>query len=205
MKPLTRRLWTAQNRHPDDRLRLFSAMAAAFDASVVLYPGSFVDIAPSFVFDDVTYVDTDARAAKFFADAAGVDEIIAAHRERVASWRFIHGDYTTDLDLPEKAFDLLVSLYAGFVSQHCARFLRSGGWLLVNPSHGDVAMASIAARFELAAVVRSRAGSYTVSGDDLGEYLVPRREEQLTADQIRRRGRGIAYTKPAVAYVFRRR
>ena len=81
MKDMTRQLWAKQDQHPGDRLRLFSAVKAAFSVSTVLYPGSYVDIAPSFVFDEVTYVDMDARAARFFADTTGVDEIIAQHRK----------------------------------------------------------------------------------------------------------------------------
>ncbi len=71
---------SAQNRHPGDRLRLFSAVAGAVDAQSALYPGSFVDIAASFVFDEVTYVDVDRRTAQFFGDAPGVAELIAEHR-----------------------------------------------------------------------------------------------------------------------------
>ena len=47
------------------------------DVENALYPGSYVDIAPSFVISSVTYVDTDGRAARFFADREGIDELIA--------------------------------------------------------------------------------------------------------------------------------
>ena len=43
-------------------------MASFIDAERALYPGSYVDLAPSFVWPSVTYVDTDRRAAQFFAD-----------------------------------------------------------------------------------------------------------------------------------------
>ena len=82
MEQLTRRLWEEQDRHPGDRLRLFDSVADFTGDTPVLYPGSFVDIAPSFVFDSVTYVDNDRRAARFFADPTGVDEIISRHRIR---------------------------------------------------------------------------------------------------------------------------
>ena len=55
------------------------AVAAAVSAQRVLYPGSYVDVAPSFVFPTVTYVDIDDRAQAFFSDVAGVKEIIASH------------------------------------------------------------------------------------------------------------------------------
>ena len=68
-----RRLWEKQDQHRGDRHRLFSAVAAAVDVETVLYPGSYVDLAPSFVWPSVTYVDIDRRATQFFDDEAGAD------------------------------------------------------------------------------------------------------------------------------------
>ena len=170
----------------------------------MLYPGSFVDVAPSFVFDTVTYVDSDRRAARFFTDESGVEEIIEQHRTRAghAHWRFLPADYRTELDIPQVG--LLVSLYAGLISEHCTRYLRPGGWLLANPSHGDVAMAALDHRYTLGAVVNSRSGQYSISETGLDEYLVPKRPIELSPELIRERGRGIAYTKSPFAYLFRR-
>lgn len=207
MKDTTRRFWERQDRHPGDRSRLFGAVAEFIGATPVLYPGSFVDVAASFVFDDVTYVDSDRQAARFFADEAGVDEIIDGHRLRPTrtTWRFISGDYRTELDVADRSVGLLVSLYAGFVSEHCTRYLRSGGWLLVNPSHGDAAMASISPEYSLAAVVDARSGKYTITERDLDSYLIPKRPTTITPDLLHKSGRGIAYTRSPFAYVFQRR
>ncbi len=206
MKPATAKLWAQQDRHPGDRWRLFRAVGAAVPARSVLYPGSYVDLAPSFVFPKVTYVDLDRRAARFFADAAGVRELIASHEGSPADpeLAFQHADYSSDLGLEPESFDLLVSLYAGFISEHCTRYLRRGGTLLVNPSHGDAAMASLDERYELAGVVTSRDGDYRVSTKDLDTYLVPRREAAVTRDSLHASGRGVAYTRSAFAYLFAR-
>lgn len=61
----TERMWDRQNFHPGDRHRLFSAIADAFTVTKALYPGLFIDIAPSFVFDSVTFVDINAQALRF--------------------------------------------------------------------------------------------------------------------------------------------
>jgi hypothetical protein len=206
MHDATRQLWARQDQHPGDRHRLFSAVSDALEVSSVLYPGSYVDIAPSFVFDEVTYADIDRRAAQFFSDASGVEEIIAANRTKggKATWRFIHADYTTDLELPDDGFDLLLSLHAGFISEHCTRHLRRGGYLLVNPSHGDVAMASIDPRYRLAAVVQSRRGDYHVTDRALDTYLQPKGDVTITKKLLHETGRGIGYTTSPFAYLFRR-
>ena len=49
--------------HPGDRYRLFSAITDSFAVTSVLFPGSFINTARSFVFDSVTYVDVIAQAA----------------------------------------------------------------------------------------------------------------------------------------------
>lgn len=206
MDDLTTTMWAKQNRHPGDRERLFAAVGGSWQPRSVLYPGSYVDIAASFVFDDVTYVDSDKRAAKFFADRSGVNEIISRHRTATAAteWSFVGGDYGSDLGLDIASFDLLVSLYAGFVSDACTRYLVPGGRLLVNSSHGDVALAALNPAYRLEAVVNSRAGRYTVATKDLGTYLVPKKSGQpISRKSVMASGRGIAYTRSPFAYVFR--
>ena len=206
MKDKTRQLWAKQDVHQGDRWRLFRAISEAIDADTVLYPGCYVDIAPSFMFPAVTYVDVDGRTPGFFGDRDGVLEIISSHDDAPPKpdVRFIHSDYIHDLDLSDQAFDLLVSLYAGFVSEHCTDHLRIGGTLLVNPNHGDAAMASIDPRYQLAGVVVSSSGNYRVRNMNLDTYLVPKKPIDVTADLLHKLGRGIGYTKSPFAYLFRR-
>jgi hypothetical protein len=198
-------LWEKQDSHKGDRKRLFTAIRDHLGDCGVLYPGSYVDVAPSFVFSSVTYVDLDLRAARFFADGDGVTDIITSEGGPVTGeTRFVHGDYTTDLGLEAESFDLLVSLYAGFVSEACTETLKVGGVLLVAPSHGDAAMASINPRYVLTGVVTSRSGTYRVSTHNLGGYLVPKTEVTITPTLLHNRRRGIPYTKSPFAYLFTR-
>jgi hypothetical protein len=202
----TRRLWKKQDRPVGDRRRLVAAIADAVDADTVLYPGSYVDLAPSFVWPSVTYVDVDRRANQFFADEDGVRDLLSEHGVDAdrRTIRFVHADYTSDLDLPETSFDLLISLYAGFVSEHCTHALRPGGFLLVNPSHGDAAMASLDARYQLHGVVVSTDQGYSVETDELETHLVPKRDVDVTIQLLHDTGRGVAYTRSPFAYVFQR-
>jgi len=204
MKEKTKTLWDRQDQHKGDRWRLFQAVSAALPAGRVLYAGSYVDVAPSFVYDDVTYADMDKRAAAFFADAEGVRQIICDHGGNVGGrFVFAHGDYRS-LDLEPNSFDLLISLYAGFISEPCGRFLRIGGHLLVNSSHGDAALAALDPRFKLMAVVTSANGRYQVTDQNLSSYMVPKKQQKITRESLIKSGRGIAYTKSPFAYVFER-
>ncbi len=200
----TRRLWGEQNKHEGDRQRFFTAVSEAIPAARVLYLGSFVDIAPSFVFDDVTYVDTDRRASRFFDDATTVDAIIREHRADETHWRFIRADYRRELDLESDSFDLVLSLYTGPTSDACGHFARPRGHFLANSSHGEVALLALDERFSLAAVITSRAGSYAVTQRGLEDHLIPKRPPHPSREEILSLGRGIAYTRSPFAYIFER-
>jgi len=201
----THALWEKQDRHTGDRWRLFQAVSAVFKAQSVLYPGSYVDLAASFVYPSVTYVDMDKRANAFFADTDAIDQILMEHgvEPEERDVRFIHSDYCS-LDLPVQGFDLLISLYAGFISEPCTGFLRIGGYLLVSPGHGDAAIASVDKRYEFVGAVLSHDGDYRVQTADLGRYLIPGKQLLVTPELIHQLSRGIAYTNPAFAYVFKR-
>ncbi|MEQ8840073.1 MAG: hypothetical protein RIB98_03760 [Acidimicrobiales bacterium] len=202
----TRQLWEKQRQSVGDRQGLFGVVADAIDASTVLYAGSYVDLTPSLLWPSVTSVDTDRRAARFFADTEGITELLDEMRPGAGrhSVRFIHDDYSNDLDLGENSVDLLISLYAGFVSEHCTRYLRPGGFLLVNPSHGDAAMASIDDRYQIHGAVLENRGDFTLQTRDLDEHLVPRKDVEITVESLHGLGRGVPYTTPAFAYLFRR-
>jgi hypothetical protein len=80
-----------------DRLRLFRAVSSHLSARRVLYPGSYADVAASFAFPSLTYVDSDKRAAAFFADGDGVLELIGLHpgspAPPIRSFRCHSGEY----------------------------------------------------------------------------------------------------------------
>jgi hypothetical protein len=186
-----------------ERLELFQLLADKYPISRVMYPGSFVHVTHSFIFPHVVYVDSDKQAKKFFADPA-VHEWIA-HRNPDALVNFHPADYTADFGESGQSFDLLISQYAGFVSQSCKRYLKIGGLLLANNSHGDASMASLDNSFVLVAVVTHRDNKFRLSENDLDSYFVPKSDKiaitQAYIEQIRR---GVAYKKSANAYVFRR-
>ena len=128
VKKAPRQIYEEYRKTPGERLAIFSVLSERFPIERVLYPGSYLHLAPSFVFPDVTFVDTDRRAREFFRDTALVQEIVTSRKiySQAPAVMFCEGDYNAELPLPIGSFDLLVSLYAGFVSQACKRYLRAG-------------------------------------------------------------------------------
>ncbi|MFG2334120.1 hypothetical protein ACGFMM_31575 [Streptomyces sp. NPDC048604] len=202
---MTSRAFTDYIRHIGDRTGLFLAVAAHTGARRGIYPGSYLDFTPSYALPDVTYLDSDPRARKAFADPATTLELAGLHRHyhQIPEITFVPGDYTHTLrELPAAEWDLAISLYAGPVSEHVARCLKSGGWLLANNSHADAGLAHINPDYRLAAAIHHRAGRYRLTTDGLERYLLPKTPPHPTRKQLQATGRGIAYTRPATAYLF---
>lgn len=197
--------WATYRQSIGDRSGLFATLAAAWAPAKALYPGCYLDISPSTAIPSVTYVDTDRRAARYFAN----HEFAAAElRDRTRPGvepdvNFLPADYTTALGLAEAHFDLLISLYAGPLWDHCQRYLKPRGLFLANTSHGDASLAALDPRLELVAAVHHRGEHYRFDTDALDSYLTPKTPAAAEPDAIRRKGRGIAYTRTAFAYLFR--
>ena len=185
-----------------ERLDLFRELARRYGVRSVLYPGSFVHVTPSFVFPVAVYADTDKRVQRFFRNP-DLLPFIASRREYETdpTIQFRAADYQ-ELDEPVASFDLLVSQYAGFVSPSCKRFLRAGGILLVNDSHGDASMARLDPELELTGAVMLRSGRCQIVESSLGQYFVPKKPAALTRAWLESKMRGVAYKKTASAYLF---
>lgn len=188
-----------------ERIDLFELLVDRFGVQRALYPGSFVHVGPSFVIPSVTYVDSDGRCPSFFADPAAARMVKKRKRYDGEPEIVFHaGDYTKPLEEEDESFDLLISQWASPVSQACKRYLQVGGILVANDSHGDASLASIDDDYELTAVVTRRAGRHRLSEKSLDAFFVSKSGEPITRERIERTGRGVAYTKSAAAYVFRR-
>jgi len=188
-----------------ERLDLFQLIADEFKVKHVLYPGSFVHVTPSFVFPKVVYVDNDKQANKFFKSPE-IHQLIEERKVYAQDTSFIFhfADYRDGFDEKEKNFDLLISQYAGFVGQYCKPYLKKGGLLLANNSHGDAGVAAIDKEYQLVAVFSLRNGRYKMSRSNLDDYFIPKSSVKLTKEYLMQLQKGIGYTKSSSAYLFRR-
>lgn len=188
-----------------ERLDLFEIIAAKYGVQRALYPGSFVHITPSFVFPDMVYVDNDRQAKQFF----GKPEIFKFIADRKlypqeAKVSFYFADYRNGFDEPFETFDLLISQYAGFVGQHCKPYLKTGGFLLANNSHGDAGLAAMDDDYQLKAVFSVRNGKHRISEKNLDVYFVPKSEMPIAKEYLERLQKGIGYKKTAGVYLFQK-
>ena len=189
----------------DERLGMFIILKEKYKINKALYPGSFVHITPSFVFPKVVYVDTNKPAKDFFNDPS-IHEFVSNKKfyveEPVIS--FHHKDYRKDIGETKESFELLISQYAGFISQFCKKYLKIEGILLANSSHGDASMASIDTDYEFIGVLNKRRNKYSFSEKNLDSYFIPKKPRKITREYLKKIKRGIGYTKSPSAYLFRR-
>ena len=206
-RPSTGPSWATYRESIGDRSELFTALSEVWGPTSALYPGSYLDLSPSTAIPRVVYVDTDRRAARYFGDPELVASDLAGRTlpGAAVAVEFVNGDYTQPLPVPEAAFDLLISLYAGPFWDQCQRYLKPSGLFLANSSHGDASLAALDPRLDLVAAVIHRDGRYRLDRDDLARYLIPKKPAAANPGLIRQSGRGIAYTRAAFAYVFQSR
>lgn len=199
---------TVYQKHYSDitfeRAGLFSLIRENYPCTEVLYPGSFVHITPSFFFPHVVYVDQDPVAGRFFADSSTIRQYIDRNKlyKRSAYVRFIAQDYTEKLDLRAGQFDLLLSLFAGNVSQSCKRYLKAGGILVTNNFQGDARQAAADHEFQMIAVVSYQAKKYSLLQDPVVERFMPGRAKRKP--YTRQVSRGIEYVEDEDYFVFRK-
>ncbi len=115
-----------------EQVDLFRLLKNEYDISNAIYPGSYIQISPSFIFPYVVYIDSDKNAIKFF-QRESLAEIIERRKEYPEDPEIgFHGiDYRDLIDEYESRFDLLISQYAGFISGVCKLYLRIGGYCLL--------------------------------------------------------------------------
>ena len=187
-----------------ERLDLFQLLAEKYQIQRVLYPGSFVHVTPSLIFPDVVYVDNDNSAKKFFNNSK-FREYVAERKSYHQEPRITYhcADYRNGFDEEDGKFDLLVSQYAGFVGQYCKRYLKKGGLLLANNSHGDAGVAALDEQYQLIAVAHLRNRKYQISEIKLEDYFAPKTSKvKITKEYLLELQRGIGYKKVAAVYVF---
>jgi hypothetical protein len=188
-----------------NRSELFNQLSINFPIKKVLYPGSYVDITPSFYFPYTVYVDTDKKANKFFRQGEMIKEYIENNKEydEASFFRYFPTDYRKKIDEKENSFDLLISLYAGFISKYCKNYLKNGGFLLANDSHGDASMAKLDPRFRLVAVINISGSKYIISQKNLGQYFMLKKQFVVTPKFLEEYQKGIDFKKKADFYLFK--
>lgn len=189
----------------DERNGLFKKLSENFQIERGLYPGSFVHITPSFYISQMTYIDLDKRCERFFSSQKVLNFI--DERKQYSGQceiEFFKADFTKKLELKKNYYNLLLSFYAGFISQNCKQFLKKGGILVVNNSHGDAPLAYLDADFRLISVVKRNGTRFSISDKNLSDYFQLKNGKLPDKEKIISTMKGPGYKKSAYAYIFKK-
>ena len=185
-----------------DRKQVYETIASIFDVKRALYPGSHIDVTPSLVIPHVIYIDSFKGTIRFFKQLETVQELIDEQKEydEPCTIEFFGQDYTQPLDI--EPIDLIISQYAGFVGQATKDYLKPGGILLCNDSHGDATLARFDETFELIAVMSS---TNKIDQTGLDEYFQLPKGKEVDITEVKKTMKGPRYTKQVENYVFQKR
>ena len=119
---------------------------------------------------------------------------------RVCTIEFFGQDYTQPLDI--EPVDLIISQYAGFVGQATKHYLKPGGILLCNDSHGDATLAQFDETFELIGVMGITNELIQTGLDDY--FRLPKGKDVDLAE-VKKTMKGPSYLKAVEHYMFQKR
>ena len=112
---------------------------------------------------------------------------------------FIAQDYTQPFNTDQ--VDLIISQYAGFVSQATKQYLKTGGILLCNDSHGDATMARFDDDFEFIGIVDEK---NRINSTGLGNYFNLPKGRSVDLEAVQANMKDLKYTMSAENYLFRK-
>jgi len=188
----------------DERRELFSLLAGRLNVQAGIYPGSFVHITPAFYIPEMAFIDSDRRMNKFFQDEL-THQYINKNKvyEGTPDIFWAQADYSTITGLPEKHYDIMFSFYAGFISQACKKFLRPGGVLISNNSHGDASLAIADTDYKPIGVIQKNDGEFSIQTENIEDYVNKKNGTPVDIDKVTQQMRGEKFMKDTYAYIFR--
>lgn len=182
-----------------NRTELYRKVAKSYGVESALYPGSHIDIAPSLVIPKVIYVDNFKGAINFFKNLDLIKEYIFQNKgyEKLCDIVFMGQDYTKELNV--EPVDLIISQYAGFVGQATKKYLKKGGVLLCNDSHGDATLSKFDDDFELIGVIGK---NNKIIDTKLDDYFVLPRSKKVDLVKVKEKMKGPKYKLTTENYLF---
>ncbi len=185
-----------------DRSSLYKAVAKEYSIRTALYPGSHIDISPSFVIPEVTYVDVFKGTISFFKHLDTIIEYITINKEYADACKIVFKgqDYTQPFTIDQ--VDLIISQYAGFVGQGTKQYLKTGGILLCNDSHGDATMARFDDDFDFIGVIDEQ---NVILSTCLDKYFTLPKGRDVDQEAVKTNMKGLKYILRSENYLFRKR
>ncbi len=183
-----------------NRKNIYKIVKDTFDLKSAIYPGSYIDIVPSLILEEVTYIDNFKKANTFFKQKNEIVKYIEENKEysNPSYINFIYDDYSKVSNI--EMVDLIISQYAGFVGQETKQFLKIGGILLANDSHGDATLAYLDESYQFIATLDND----IITFDNLEKYFFLSRKRMINLSEVNEKQKGPKYINNAQNYIFKK-
>ncbi|MCA9765808.1 MAG: hypothetical protein KC455_05260 [Carnobacterium sp.] len=146
-------------------------------------------------------MDNFKGAIKFFKDVEEIQNYLNENKDysNLANLTFIGQEYTEPLEI-EKV-DLIISQYAGFVGQATKQYLKVGGILLCNDSHGDATLAKMDKDFQFIGVVTN---DKTIQTMNVENYFKLPKDRPIDLTSVKEKMKGLNYKLKSENYLFQK-
>ncbi len=183
-----------------NRKNIYKIVKDTFDLKSAIYPGSYIDIVPSLILEEVIYIDNFKKANTFFKQKNEIVKYIEENKEysNPSYINFIYDDYSKVSNI--EMVDLIISQYAGFVGQEIKQFLKIGGILLANDSHGDATLAYLDESYQFIATLDND----IINFDNLEKYFFLSRKRMINLSEVNEKQKGPKYINNAQNYIFKK-
>lgn len=189
----------------DSCFEAFKTVVEFFNIKSGLYPGSYIHITPSLLIPNMHYVENDKKAMHFFSNLVEIKTFINQNKEYKDETIISFDGYSYWNPLStSKEYDLLISLYSGFISQANKSNLRVGGVLLTNDSHGDATRAYHDDDYELIGVMKYTGRKIIVNKDQL-DSLFTLKKANVDLEKVISEMKGPKYLKRFEYYIFKKK
>jgi hypothetical protein len=153
------------------------------------------------VIPKVVYVDNFKGTINFFKHTYLIKAYIDENKEyeQECDMLFLGQDYSQELVL--EPVDLIISQYAGFVGQATKEYLKVGGILLCNDSHGDATLSKFGEDFKLVGTIDE---NYKIDDINLDDYFVMPKDKAVDLMNVKSKMKGPKYSISAENYLFQK-
>ncbi len=182
-----------------ERSGLFELIKKEFNPKAVIYPGCSIHITPSFYLNHVVYIDKSQQAIDFFSNINAVTSFINQNKtfKEPAYWKFIPGDFRSDLGLEYASFDLLLSLFSGKMIDSCERYIKSGGLIITSSLFSDNDSIKDRKDFELLGLIKCKNQKYSIDYNG--------HESKHGKSRLRSKNNGFEYIDNESYYLYRKK
>jgi hypothetical protein len=118
--------------------------------------------------------------------------------------QFIHSDYTEKLPVRENNYDLLLSIYAGGITESCKKYIKPGGIIVSNNHRNDAQQALKDSSIRLEALIRRKGKKYNIENDTGEKMLKALQEHSVPTKNMKNSSSGLKYVDNEYYFVFRK-